>query len=209
MPQKQAGVEPPAIDAATLSRAIISRQPSVSGIRLIKLAYLAEVRYLEHTGKRLSTARWFVWKHGPFSKEVVNSARDQPETVVIHSERSVMGKTAHFYTAGPECAPDIPREIGAFLDDIIETYGQFDTQAIISAAYRTGPFFNLPSGRSISFSSWRNRVAGFRSSPEVRAHIQRGLEGERFPFSDVEELTELLANLRVPDDASRPAPRSH
>jgi uncharacterized phage-associated protein len=199
----------PAIDAATLSRAIIARQTSVSGIRLVKLAYLAEVRYLERTGQRLSDADWFSWKHGPYSKKIVHGARDQAPAVVRREERQVLGTTANFYSAGPDCPPDLPAEVSTFLDEFLTVYGHEDTQAVISAAYRTAPFLRARAGKKIDLRGWGRSVSNFRSAPDVQAMVRAGFDGPRVKFRDVRELTEWLAAMRLPGDGVSTGVRNH
>ena len=44
-------------------------------IRLLKLLWLAELRYYERTGNRLTSAGWWRWDFGPYSKDVINTVK--------------------------------------------------------------------------------------------------------------------------------------
>jgi uncharacterized phage-associated protein len=186
----------PAVEGGVLARAIIARQPRVSGVRLVKLAFLAEVRYSERFGRRLSNADWFNWKHGPYSKRIINDTNAQPADVVRHEQENVLDKMANFYYPGPNCAPPLPGEVSSVLDDLIAVYGEADTQSIVTAAYRSTPFARSTAGRKIDLDGWAAAMNDLKESPEVHSKIKSALESQSHAFSTASELLELLNDLR-------------
>jgi hypothetical protein len=189
----------PAVSAETLARAIIARQPRVSTIRLLKLAFLAETRYAERSGARLSDADWFSWKHGPFSKRIVNSVQSQPAAVIRHEQKEVFGKTANYDMPGPDCAPILPPAISTLLDDLLSVYGGEDTLPIVNAVYCTSPFLRTPSGRKIDLDGWARTSIKIRESSEVHGKIRAALQSESVLFSCTADLLDSLNEARISD----------
>jgi len=186
----------PAIEVASLVRGLASRQPRLSGIRLTKLAYLAEVRYAAGHGRRLTNATWSSWKFGPYSQEVIDVARSLPKDQLTSSTEEVLGKVATYYRAGTDCRPDLPDDVGQLLDDLIAVYGHEDTTMIVSAAYRSTPFQRTPSGRRIDLDGWATAMNEALHASSLVDYLQGALRSERRLFSEDRELVEFLAATR-------------
>lgn len=197
MPTRHVHAPDHATTPESLARAIIARQPQVSTVRLLKLAFLAETRYIEQFGSRLSDADWFNWKHGPYSKRIVNGVRGLPEDVVHHKERLVSDRRANYYTSGRNCAPELSSQVANFLDNLIRVYGGEDTQAIVSAVYRLTPFRRSQSGRPIDLDAWAHAVAQIKNSSDVQRRVLAALRDESVHFSSASELLEFLNEARL------------
>src|SRR5438132_9188105 len=120
-----APAEGPASTTEAIIRAIVLRQPKgASQTRLLKLFYLAETKYMAETGKRLTDADFFRYDRGPYSKAVVNTARLLPPDIVIGREQAVSPDVEGvFFSPGPDCAPDLPKEVDQFIDSLMSIYG--------------------------------------------------------------------------------------
>jgi len=166
-------------------------------MRLVKLAYLAETLYAESYGRRLSDADWFSWKHGPYSKRVINSVRALDRADVGHEERTILGKTANYYMRGPQFVPpELPAPVSQLIDDLLAIHGREDTQAIVSAVYRSPLFRRTRAGRSIDMDGWVSAMNRVRGSTEVRSNLQAALNSPASGFANAGELLEFLDELR-------------
>lgn len=188
----------PAIDPSVLARALVCRQTHVSGLRLVKLAYLAEVRYLAAYGTRLTRVRWRSWKFGPDSRELISSVNSLPEDQVRSATKEVLGHDARYYSPGPSCRPTLEPELDQFFDDLLAVYGSYDTTFIVSAAYRSTPFQRTPAAREIDLEGWARSFTEAARSDGMLAHVQEGLASDRQSFRNARELVEFLAAGRAP-----------
>jgi uncharacterized phage-associated protein len=180
------------IDIPTLVRALASRQPRLSGLRLTKLAYLAEVRFAAGHGQRLTNAAWWSWKYGPFSRDVISAARALSPDLLTSSNEEVLGKVATYYRAGPECQPELPEDVTDLLDDLIDVYGHEDTTLVVSAAYRSTPFQRTPPGTKINLNAWAVAMGEATRDANLATHLQRALGSDRKSFNDAREVVEFL-----------------
>src|SRR2546426_12685257 len=70
---------------------------SLNATRIMKLAYLAELRAIETRGRRLTTAEFKHWNYGPWSPYVAMAMEGVPEQRVEVKEKSKgrEGKVLH------------------------------------------------------------------------------------------------------------------
>lgn len=196
----EAPAERPAATTETIVRAIISRQPKgVSQTRLLKLFYLAETKYMAETGKRLTDADFFRYDQGPYSKDVVNTARSLSPEIVIGREQAVSPDyEGVFFSPGPSCSPDLSEEISGFIHSLMGIYGREKTDAIVGAAYRSAAFLAAGDRQDIGFARWGASVEDFRKSSAIETAIREAVDREPiFQCESLKELTEYLEALRT------------
>lgn len=163
---------------------------------MMKLAYLAEVRYLAATGARLTTLDWRSWKYGPDSRELYNSASNLGREFVKITTQKVRGHTATYFAPTSGTRPTLDPDIDQLFDDLFAVYGGEDTTRIISAAYRSTPFRKTRAGRRIELGAWGASLAAGHLRTALRARIEAGLKSPRTEFRTPRELVEFLSAAR-------------
>lgn len=189
----------PAMTTETLVRAIIARQPrGVRKKRLVKLAYLAELRYASRYGRRLSDADFFRHIYGPYSRRVIAEATRLSDSVVDREDGRVSGYEGESTSFSPArgCEPVMPPALRAFFDEFMSIYGRIETEEITKEAYRTAPFRAAQHEEEIDFAAWSKVVQSFSASPAVSSAITLSLKGKALYTSDnFDTLTEYLKAL--------------
>lgn len=144
----------------------------MSQIRLLKLFYLAELKHIARTGRRLTGADFFHYKNGPFSKKVINTAHELVGSELELQERVFRdGHEGLFFIPAKVRSPRVSREAAQTLDLIVKEYGRLSTEAIKDAAYETLPFAHSRMKEDIDFARWKRFAETFFERPEIRARV--------------------------------------
>ncbi len=155
-------------------------------IRLLKLLWLAELRYYERTGTRLTQAGWWRWNHGPYSKDVINVVKHDSRSFRVERQGEEPWQVGLVIHANPRAmkAPS-DRERLRSVDEVLSTYREYTNEELVQEVY-ADPFFQAtPFSSDFDFAKLR----GFRRS--VPASEQRRLL--ELPTKPVRELAELFA----------------
>lgn len=184
---------------AALAQAIIARQPKgVTQYRLLKLAYLAETRFAAETGRRLSKANYFSFDYGPYSKDLVNAAKNLPDSAAKRvQEPSIRGAGDMIrFIPGAGATPSLSEEITRFLDSFFSAYGRMPTKDIVAEAYRSGQYPETPPSNDIDFGRWIAKTTVIRFSSDVIAAVDAAVKSlEVRSFDTLMELESYLAGL--------------
>lgn len=172
-----------AISEAAL-RVASAHSHGLSQVRLLKVLWLAELRHFEAFGERLTTAGWWRWDFGPYSKDVINVIRKDTRhfRVSRDDEATTVGRlTIHARTAS---TPNVLNERALeTLVDTIDMYASYNTMEILAEVYADPFFEGTPHGEDFDFAS----LSAFRKRvPEAQA--QRLLALETTPVESIEAL---------------------
>ena len=109
-------------------------------IRLLKLLWLAELRYYERTGNRLTSAGWWRWDFGPYSKDVINTVKREGKWFRIEkpSDPTQRGLVIH---AALGARPGGRNAEGAtVIDEVLRLYQKYTDEELVQEVY-ADPFF--------------------------------------------------------------------
>ena len=171
-------------DAA--ARIALAHPHGLPQVRLLKLLWLAELKYYERTGRRLTMAGWWRWNHGPYSKDVVNTVKRDTKTFRVERQQEESWQTGLVIHANPRAVKEpSDREGLRAIDDVLATYGEYTNEELVQEVY-ADPFFEAtPFSVDFDFA----KLTSFRRTlPE--SEERRLLE---LPTKPVAELAELFA----------------
>ncbi|MHB1916570.1 MAG: type II toxin-antitoxin system antitoxin SocA domain-containing protein [Thermoplasmata archaeon] len=175
----------PAVEVRDAAARIALGHPhGLPQVRLLKLLWLAELRYYEETGKKLTGAGWWRWSHGPYSKDVINAVKRDTKTFRVERQRDEAWQTGLVIHANPRAVKQpLDLEGVRAIDEVLFTYKEYTNEELIQEVY-TDPFFEAtPFSHDFDFSK---RTAFRRSVP--RAEERRLLELPTRPVTDFGEL---------------------
>ena len=174
--------------------------------KLVKLVYLLDNHFYEHTGRTL-TGLEYVWdNHGPnaISNAIVMEADDLVNEALLHARDyvSMYGTSARTYGAyapTPQ-ASELPlepteREFIAFATD---EYGSLGVSAIVAAAKSTTPFRNATQYQRLELIQ-REEVARLRRRLEANPRYLESLE-EDAKVIQAEEKAERWVSLEAVEE---------
>lgn len=155
----------------------------VSQTRLLKLLWIAELRYCEKTGQRLTNATWFRWDYGPFSKDVINTAKADT-TLLKEQAVSPDGPMLAFHAT---TAPEVDdQEAVKVLADTVWLYNKYNLHEILAEVYEDGFFNDTPYGSDFEF----RRLPEFRDIDISAEELQEIWSSPSFPVSSIDDLFE-------------------
>jgi hypothetical protein len=167
--------------------------------RLMKLFYLAELRAIEVLGRRLTPARFYRWKHGPWSPEVALVADGIPQAdFEVKTGRTPEGHEARFYRPTKETT-FIQLDPGKvkIVDEVLGEWKYRKTRELVEASKETVPFQEASLGESVDFDGYLRYVQEL--TPKARRGIEEALrradEEEGRPIRTKKELREYLEAL--------------
>lgn len=193
----------PAAGTEDIIRAILMYQPrGVSQIRLLKLYYLAELRYISKNSARLSPAVYFKYNNGPYSIDVIKTVKELPENIVESKPTTLYGNEncCFFYPRG-DCAPDLEPELAEFMRDFMNVYMYMPTNKIIQCAYATAPFLWAEFDEDINFELWAEVTRAFRDSDRVQQAVDESLAAP--PAFTSDSLDDFYNYLMAPEGSTR------
>lgn len=171
-------------DAA--ARIALAHPHGLPQVRLLKLLWLAELKYYERTGRRLTRAGWWRWNHGPYSKDVINTVKRDAKTFRVERQQEEPWQAGLVIHANPRAVKEpSDREGLQAIDEVLSTYREYTNEELIQEVY-ADPFFEAtPFSADFDFA----KLNSFRRSlPE--SEQRRLLE---LPTKPVGELAELFA----------------
>src|SRR2546426_6980905 len=96
------------------------RDYRLTASRLMKLYYIAELRSIEKTGRRLSEVEFVNWNHGPWSQAVAMIADSVHPDIEMERGETKDGHVAKFYKAKvPRTEIDLESDETELLDQVI------------------------------------------------------------------------------------------
>ncbi len=125
--------------------------------RLMKLAYLAELRALESLGHRLTTADFIHYNYGPFSRDVALAMEGVPE-LRVEFKQSPRGKGRFLSPAQKKVKVDLTNEEMALLESVLRDWQHVDSEVLVAATKRSPPFVWTEFGDPIPFDRYSKFV---------------------------------------------------
>lgn len=120
----------------------------------MKLIYLADVHHMEKYGKRLTDVPFRHWHYGPYS-EVIDQEIELLCGEGIIKQETYQTRTG-YYAEIPKpnverTTVNMPEEALDIIKEIIEDYGEMNTEQIVKIAKSGPPFADTPFGEEIDF----------------------------------------------------------
>lgn len=150
-------------------------------IRLVKLAYLAEVEYYRAIGGRLTDLEWIFYRYGPYAHELgpLIGGTDDPAAVAVDA-----------WSPETPAKPDFQLE--SILRQVVKDWGDADLNQLLDFVYfETEPMEGAQRGQRLDFTNVLPRQP---RRPPLRLD-RRALEALR-----------ARAQQSAPDYATRPQP---
>jgi uncharacterized phage-associated protein len=125
--------------------------------RLMKLAYLAELRAVEAWGHRLTNADFIHWNYGPFSRDVALAMEGIPE-LKMEFKQSPRGRGKFFSPAQKKVSVDLTKDEMTMLQSVLDDWQKVDSQSLIAETKRSPPFVWTEFGDPIPFDRYSKFV---------------------------------------------------
>ena len=107
--------------------------------KLQKLAYLAEIRYAEKYGARLSDLSFIRYYYGPYSSDIRN-IEDEDDNIVIEGIQQNVYPMKKSKIIAPEKVDKLEPEIEDYLKEVITQYNDKTEEDLEIIADNTEPF---------------------------------------------------------------------
>ena len=125
--------------------------------RLMKLAYLAELRALEAWGRRLTTADFIHYNYGPFSRDVALAMEEVPE-LRVEFKQSPRGRGKFLSPAQKRVKVDLTKDEMTLLESVLGDWQHVDSEVLVAATKRSPPFVWTKFGDPIPFDKYTKFV---------------------------------------------------
>jgi uncharacterized phage-associated protein len=125
--------------------------------RLMKLAYLAELRALESWGRRLTTADFIHYNYGPFSRDVALAMEEVPE-LRMEFKQSPRGAGKFLSPAQKNVKVNLTDDEMALLESVLRDWQHVDSEQLVAATKRSPPFVWTEFGEPIPFDRYSKFV---------------------------------------------------
>lgn len=156
----------------------------LSQIRLLKLLWLAELRFAEAYGERLTPAGWWRWDYGPYSKDVINTVRtDTRHFKVSRDDEATTAGGLAISAKAPPAGGTLSQRALEMIDDVVDMYGSYSTPELLTEVYADPFFEQTPHGNDFDFG----RLADFRKDV-TESKARRLLDLETHPVESIEGL---------------------
>ncbi len=123
--------------------------------RIMKLAYVSELRSLESRNRRLTLAHWFHHKYGPFSRDVSAALEASPK-LKMEVRSTPSGRKGKFYFPNrPELDLDLDEEEVALLREVGKDWQFVDNDSLVENTKKSPPFVWTKEGEDIPFDRYQ------------------------------------------------------
>lgn len=171
------------------------KAPLLTATRLQKLFYLAELRFIEKTGKRLTGAKFLNYYYGPFSHDVALVADEFEHKDIKVDKVKVKGHDARMYKpSAKETEVNLGKEEIGILKEVLGEWGFRKTKVIVKHVKEGEPFVWSEYGEEIDFDTYRRCCDKLYRDAKVRKQIKENIKTKGKVFSGTKELTEALAS---------------
>jgi uncharacterized phage-associated protein len=151
---------PPKVDPRVRSVVIYFayRNPyPLPSTRLMKLAYLAELRAVESWGHRLTNADFIHWNYGPFSRDVALAMEGVPE-LRMEFKQSPRGTGKFLLPAQKKVKVNLTKDEMTMLESVLRDWQHVDSERLIAETKRSPPFVWTEFGDPIPFERYSKFV---------------------------------------------------
>ncbi len=146
----------------------------MNSTRLMKLAYLTELRSLERYGKRFTNAEFRNWHYGPYSQEVALAMEGLAPEVTVEARLTPKGPGKFLVPAESEAEVDLTQEELNFLEDVAKDWRFVPNDKLIAATKTSPPFTWTKFGELIPFgdySAFARQLRNLRSGNIGKAAV--------------------------------------
>ena len=136
---------------------------SLNATRIMKLAYLAELRAIETWGRRLTTAEFKHWNYGPWSSDVALAMEGVPELRVEVKETS-KGRKGKFFHRTQQSATlsSLTEEEADLLKGVLSYWEHVPNDRLVEVTKKSPPFIWTEFGDAIPFEEYEDFAARLR-----------------------------------------------
>jgi len=136
---------------------------SLNAARIMKLAYLAELRAIETWGRRLTSAEFKHWNYGPWSPDVALAMEGVPELRVEVKETSKGRKGKFFHrTQRSATLSSLTEEEADLLKGVLSYWEHVPNDRLVEATKKSPPFIWTEFGDAIPFEEYEDFAARLR-----------------------------------------------
>jgi len=123
--------------------------------RVMKLIYLAELRSIEKSGKRLTDCIFKNWNYGPFSSEILSAIENIGTDVKREAMVAKEGRKGEFLIPIKEKTfVNLEKDEMTLLDEVLSTWKYESNENIISSSKKSPPFTWTSRGDTIPFEEY-------------------------------------------------------
>lgn len=133
--------------------------------RIMKLAYLAELRTIEKWGRRLTSAQWQNYYYGPYSKEISTALKEAYPDLRMERRITPSGRLGKFYIPNrPEVDLELSKEEFRLLQDVAKDWEYVDNDTLISNTKRSPPFIWTEEEEEIPFDKYQEFIERYKDA---------------------------------------------
>lgn len=129
----------------------------IPSTRLMKLAYLTELRSIERWGRRFTHARFLNWHYGPYSPDVALAMEGVPE-LTMEVKQSSRGRGKFFRPSQDKVRVGLTKDELKLLESVREDWQRVDSESLIAATKQSPPFVWTSFGEEIPFAQYKGFV---------------------------------------------------
>ncbi len=126
----------------------------MNSTRLMKLAYLTELRSIERWGKRFTDADFRHWRYGPYSQDVSLAMEGIAPEANVTIRVTPKGKGKFFLPTKNGVEVDLSKEELDFLEDVAKDWLFAPNEKLIAATKTSPPFTWTKFGDTIPFTEY-------------------------------------------------------
>jgi len=127
----------------------------LNSVRIMKLAYLSELKSLETRGKKLTEAMYKNWFYGPYSDEVGRAMEHATPEVNLSVRVTSKGRTGRFLVpARPRVSVSLSRDELEIVEEVAEEWGFVDNETLVAQTKQSPPFKWTRRGDPIPFEEY-------------------------------------------------------
>lgn len=132
--------------------------------RIVKLAYISELRSLERWNRRLTSAYWFHHRYGPYSEDVFDALEASTE-LKMKIMRTRSGREGKFYIpTRPKLDLDLEEEEVALLMEVAKDWRFVDNDSLVENTKKSPPFVWTQDGEGIPFERYQEFLKRYNNA---------------------------------------------
>src|SRR2546425_11783687 len=137
----------------------------LNATRIMKLAYLAELRAIEMWGRRLTGAEFKHWHHGPWSPEVALAMEGVPE-LRMEVKQTAKGREGKFFRPTQKSAAlsSLTEKESSLLKEVFLHWIFVPNDQLVEATKKSPPFIWTRFGDAIPFDEYREFAERLRQA---------------------------------------------
>lgn len=173
------------------------KSPSVSVLKLMKMAYLVEVYFYDLHGCRLTDVAYKHHKFGAFSPDVYEALEALYARGVLKEQKVITNKGKVATIPKPavrRTSVTLTPDVRQVIDSVVEEWGAKDTDELVRHTKESLPFVGTPFGELIQFT---------RTDPIRECAVQEGISPEQAATELVSSSPALMSMIEQSEDDVR------